>query len=79
MLDRLEFSERDIECAKSDRLPDALRPLGQIGDGQRQPRRCGKRALLIDEITPVDGEEHLRGAGERAEPASGNVGLVALR
>src|ERR1700722_14454247 len=41
MLDPSEFIERDIEGAKSDRLPDALHPLGQIGDGER--------ALLIDE------------------------------
>src|SRR3984957_4207910 len=77
MLDRPEFSERDIECAKSDRLPDALHPLGEIGDGQRQLRRAGERALLIDEITPVYREEHVRGAGERTERASGDVSLIA--
>ena len=45
--------------------------------GSRAAR--GERALLIDEITPVEGEEHLRGAGERAERASGNVSLIASR
>src|ERR1700728_317954 len=79
MLDRPEFSERDVECAKSDRLPDALHPLGQIGDGQRQSRSCGERALFVDEVTPVAGEEDLGGAGERAERASRNVCLIALR
>jgi hypothetical protein len=59
MLDRPEFSERDIECAKSDRLPDALHLLGQVGDGQREPRRCSERALLIDEIKPVEGEQNV--------------------
>jgi hypothetical protein len=73
MLDRLELCECGVERAKSERLPNALHPLSQIGDGQRETRRCGERALLIDEIIPVEGEEDLGGAGERAERASASV------
>ena len=36
-LDRPEFCECGVEGAKSERLPNALHPLGQIVDGQRQP------------------------------------------
>src|ERR1700722_5048797 len=48
-------------------------------NSERKPRRCGERALLIDKITPVESEEDLGDAGERAERASGNVGLIASR
>src|ERR1700722_2911585 len=79
VLDRRQLRECRVKGSKTNRPPDALRPLGQIGDSQRESRRDSERALLIDQITPVDGEEDLDGASERAERAAANIGLIALR
>jgi hypothetical protein len=78
ILDRRQLRECRVKGSETNRPPDAFRPLGQIGDGQRESRRDGERALLIEKITPVDGEEDLGGASECSERAAGNIVVVNL-